>query len=49
MWPEGLIASFASDVEMKPILLILFILSVPLLFLDRIYRIEEDLSHAEAC
>ena len=36
----------AKRAMLKIILLILFILSVPLLFLDRIYRIEEDLSHA---
>jgi len=31
---------------LKIILLILFILSVSLLFLDRIYRIEEEMTHA---
>ncbi|OPZ74549.1 MAG: hypothetical protein BWY82_00651 [Verrucomicrobia bacterium ADurb.Bin474] len=47
MWPEGLIASGASDVENHPVNRVHPVCSSS--FLDRIYRIdriEEEMSHA---
>jgi len=41
MWPEGLIANFVSDVETHPVHPV-----CSSSLLDRIYRIEEYLSHA---
>ena len=43
MWPEVLIASFASDVKNHPANLVYPVCSS---FMDRIHRIEEDLSPA---